>query len=70
MQEQHARPGLVDIIPLFVRAGTILPLGEPVESTNGIQKIASLRVYPGADGDFDLYNDDGTTISMKVESLT
>jgi alpha-D-xyloside xylohydrolase len=34
----------IDIIPLFVRAGTILPLGEPVESTNGIQKIASLRV--------------------------
>ena len=41
----------IDIIPLFVRAGSILPLGEPVESTNENQKIASLRVYPGADAD-------------------
>ena len=51
----------IDTIPLFVRAGSILPLGEPVESTNEKQTIAELRVYPGADGDFDLYHDDGTT---------
>lgn len=51
----------IDIIPLFVRAGSILPLGEPVESTNGLQRIETLRVYPGADADFVLYNDDGTT---------
>ena len=55
----------IDIIPLFVRAGSILPLGEPVESTNETQKIASLRVYPGADADFDLYNDDGTTYNYE-----
>jgi alpha-D-xyloside xylohydrolase len=51
----------IDTIPLFVRAGSILPLGEPVESTNEQQKIAELRIYPGADGDFVLYQDDGTT---------
>ncbi|MEO8737885.1 MAG: TIM-barrel domain-containing protein [Edaphobacter sp.] len=51
----------IDTLPLFVRAGSILPLGEPVESTNEKQKIAKLRVYPGADGDFQLYSDDGTT---------
>jgi alpha-D-xyloside xylohydrolase len=51
----------IDVIPIFVRAGSILPLGEPVESTNEDQKIATLRVYPGSDADFDLYNDDGTT---------
>jgi alpha-D-xyloside xylohydrolase len=55
----------VDIIPLFVRAGSILPLGEPVESTNEVQRIATLRVYPGADADFDLYNDDGTTYNYE-----
>jgi alpha-D-xyloside xylohydrolase len=55
----------IDIIPLFVRAGSILPLGEPVESTNETQKIAGLRVYPGADADFDLYNDDGTTYNYE-----
>ena len=41
----------IDTMPLFVRAGSILPLGEPVESTNEKQTIAKLRVYPGADGD-------------------
>jgi alpha-D-xyloside xylohydrolase len=51
----------IDTLPLFVRAGSILPLGVPVESTNEKQAIAKIRVYPGADGDFQLYNDDGTT---------
>ena len=51
----------IDTIPLFVRAGSILPLGEPVESTNEQQNIARLRIYPGADADFLLYQDDGKT---------
>lgn len=51
----------IDTIPLFVRAGSILPLGEPVESTNEKQQIAKLRIYPGADGNALLYQDDGTT---------
>jgi len=55
----------IDTLPLFVRAGSILPLGTTVESTNDVQKIASLRIYPGADGDFDLYRDDGTTYAYE-----
>ena len=55
----------IDVIPLFVRAGSVLPLGEPVESTNERQRIATLRVYPGADGDFDVYRDDGTTYNYE-----
>ena len=51
----------IDTIPLFVRAGSILPLGEPVESTNEQQNISRLRIYPGADADFLLYQDDGRT---------
>ncbi len=51
----------IDTLPLFVRAGSIVPLGEPVESTNEVQKIMKVRVYSGADGDFQLYSDDGTT---------
>jgi alpha-D-xyloside xylohydrolase len=51
----------IDTIPLFVKAGSILPLGAPVESTNEVQKIAKLRVYPGSDASFDLYSDDGKT---------
>jgi alpha-D-xyloside xylohydrolase len=55
----------IDILPIFVRAGSILPLGTEVESTNEEQKIAEVRVYPGADGTFDLYRDDGNTYAYE-----
>jgi alpha-D-xyloside xylohydrolase len=55
----------IDTLPLFVRAGSILPLGEPVESTNQVQKIAKVRVYPGADSEFALYQDDGKTYAYE-----
>ncbi len=55
----------IDEIPLFVRAGSIVPMGVPVQSTNEVQKIAKLRIYPGADGDFTLYSDDGTTYAYE-----
>ena len=55
----------IDQIPLFVRAGSILPMGTVVESTSEVQKIAKLRVYPGVDGAFDLYRDDGTTYAYE-----
>ena len=51
----------IDKLPLFVRAGSIVPLGAEIESTAAAQKIAKVRVYPGADADFALYSDDGTT---------
>jgi len=55
----------IDTIPLFVRAGSILPLGSAIESTNEDQKIDRVRIYPGADGDFDLYRDDGNTYNYE-----
>ncbi len=59
----------IDTLPIFVRAGSILPLGEPVESTAEEQKIAAFRLYPGRDGDFDLYRDDGTTYDYENGSF-
>lgn len=56
----------IDEIPLFVRAGSILPLGTPVESTNQQQKITKVLVFPGANGSFDLYSDDGTTYAYET----
>jgi alpha-D-xyloside xylohydrolase len=55
----------IDTIPLFVRAGSILPLGTVVESTNEHQKIAAVKVYPGADGVFPVYRDDGKTYAYE-----
>ncbi len=51
----------IDTLPLFVKAGSILPLGAPIESTREVQKLAKLKIYPGADSIFTLYNDDGLT---------
>ncbi len=51
----------IDTIPLFVRAGSIVPLGTEILSTEDPQAIARVLVYPGADANFTLYNDDGKT---------
>ena len=56
----------IDTIPLFVRAGSIIPLGESVQSTATLQKLAAVRVYRGADGDFNLYSDDGLTYAYET----
>ena len=51
----------LDTLPLFVRAGSIIPLGAAVENTHQKQAIERVRVYPGADANFTLFSDDGTT---------
>jgi alpha-D-xyloside xylohydrolase len=57
-----ARPYGIEEFPLFVRAGAVLPLGPVVQHT-GEQLDApyEIRIYPGADGRFTLYEDDGST---------
>lgn len=49
-----------DEVPMFVRAGSILPLGEVMQHV-GEKKWDNLevRLYPGADGTFTLYEDEG-----------
>jgi alpha-D-xyloside xylohydrolase len=58
-------PAPIDTIPLFVRAGSIVPLGSPVESTHQAQTIEKIRVYPGADASFTLFSDDGRTYAYE-----
>ena len=55
----------IDTLPLFVRAGSIVPLGSEVDSAQQTQKIASVRVYPGANGSFALFEDDGKTYAYE-----
>src|SRR5574344_1279357 len=47
-------------VPMFMRAGSIIPLAPEMEYT-GEKKWDNLeiRIYPGADGDFTLYEDEG-----------
>ncbi|RXS98106.1 TIM-barrel domain-containing protein [Silvibacterium dinghuense] len=51
----------IDTLPLFVRAGSIVPLGSEILSTQQKQTVTKLLVFPGADTSFTLYDDDGTT---------
>ncbi len=55
----------IQTLPLFVRAGSIVPYGSQILSTDQVQKIAKVRVYAGADGDFTLYRDDGETYAYE-----
>jgi alpha-glucosidase/alpha-D-xyloside xylohydrolase len=55
----------IDTLPLFVRAGSIVPLGSEVQSAQQTQTIASIRVYPGANGSFTLFRDDGNTYAYE-----
>jgi alpha-D-xyloside xylohydrolase len=49
-------------IPLFVRAGAIVPTGPAIQFTgNNSHSPLTLNVYTGADGSFSLYEDDGVT---------
>lgn len=52
-------PTSIDRIPLYVRAGSIVPMGPDVEySTEKPADPIELRVYRGADGGFTLYEDE------------
>ena len=52
-------PAHMERIPLYVRAGSILPIGPDEEwSTQKPADPIELRVYSGANGDFTLYEDE------------
>jgi alpha-D-xyloside xylohydrolase len=55
----------IDTLPLFVRAGSIVPLGSEVESAQQPQAIASIKVYPGTNGSLNLFQDDGKTYNYE-----
>jgi len=49
----------IDIIPLFVKAGSIVPIGPEVQyATEKTWDSLELRIYEGADGKFTLYEDE------------
>lgn len=49
----------VDIIPLYVKAGAIIPVGPAVQfATEKPWDDLQLRIYPGANGEFTLYEDE------------
>lgn len=55
----------IDTLPLFVKAGSIVPMGTDEGEGRQAQKIVSVKVYPGADGSFTLFRDDGTSYNYE-----
>lgn len=52
----------IDRMPIYVRAGSIIPFGPEVQyTTEKPWDNLEIRVYPGADGAFIFYEDDGKT---------
>jgi alpha-glucosidase (family GH31 glycosyl hydrolase) len=58
-------------MPLYVRAGSLIPL-DPVKQYTGekVDAPLSLQIYPGADGRFVLYEDDGITFNYRKGERT
>ncbi len=56
----------IDRIPLYVKAGSIVPMGPFIQYSD--EKPADpvqLRIYPGADGEFELYEDENDTYNYE-----
>ena len=61
----------LDKIPLFVKAGAIVPMGRFMQYTG--QRSADtleIRVYPGANAQYDLYEDEGDNYDYEKGSYT
>jgi alpha-glucosidase (family GH31 glycosyl hydrolase) len=61
-----SRPVDLETMPLYVREGSILPLG-PVKQFTGekADEPLSISIYPGRDGSFLLYEDDGASFDYR-----
>jgi len=57
--QEITRETPIDLIPLYVKAGSILPWGPKVQfATEKKWDDLEIRVYPGANGEFTLYEDE------------
>lgn len=56
----------LETIPLYVAAGTVLPLGPVQQQTDErVDQPLAISIYPGADGSFLLYEDDGRSFNYR-----
>jgi len=60
------RDAPLNIVPLYVRAGAILPMGPDVQyATEKPGAPYEVRIYPGANGRFTMYEDDNETYAYE-----
>jgi alpha-D-xyloside xylohydrolase len=48
----------LDTMPLFIRSGSIVPMGPEIKYADSAEDPIELRVYTGANGTFNLYEDE------------
>src|SRR5690554_751525 len=71
----------IETLPLFVKAGSIIPMGAAVQyASQPTDEPMEIRIYPGADATFTLYEDEGdnyhyekraySTIELKWDEAT
>jgi alpha-glucosidase (family GH31 glycosyl hydrolase) len=61
----------LETMPLYVREGAILPLGPVKQYVNEkVDEPLTVTVYPGADGRFLLYEDDGASFNYRKGEWT
>ncbi|MBN2037107.1 MAG: glycoside hydrolase family 31 protein [Chitinispirillaceae bacterium] len=58
----------LDKIPLHVRAGSIIPMGPIIQYATQRSDSIELRVYPGANGSFTMYEDEGDNYNYESGS--
>jgi alpha-glucosidase/alpha-D-xyloside xylohydrolase len=61
----------LETIPLYVKAGAIVPIGPVKQHTGEVSsEPVVLRVYPGAEGAMTLYEDDGVSFDYQKGAFT
>jgi alpha-D-xyloside xylohydrolase len=64
--KETVKPVSLDMIPVYVKAGAILPIGPKVQyATEKKWDDLEIRVYPGANGSFTLYEDENDTYNYE-----
>ena len=48
----------LDEIPLYIKAGSVIPMGPAIQYATEKNDPIEIRIYPGADGEFTLYEDE------------
>jgi alpha-D-xyloside xylohydrolase len=62
---------VIDKVPLYVKAGAIVPFGPKVQySTEKKWDNLEIRIYPGADGEFLLYEDENDNYNYEKGSYS
>jgi len=64
------RPTPLDIMPIYIKAGSLIPFGPFKQYADEVQEDPiELRIYPGADGSFVLYEDENDNYNYEKGSF-